>query len=206
MRRTTASLALAMSATLALAACQGEEEPVIVEAGEDVPDDAFETDRESGEEIADTSAGSDREKLVIELAMTGDAEVPGPGADLDGPLVLELTLRTASDDDPAEACIRTFSAADVGFSDLPGELTGLHVHSGAAGESGSVVLDLSAILDSIDQDAEVICTDVGDVAPILDDLPGHYLNLHTSEFPDGAVRAQMVGGTVGEPDGGAAEE
>ena len=165
-----------------------------MEAVGDVSPVAFETDTESGEYIIDTSAGGEATETTYNLDLFGSEEVPGPGADLDGPLRMELTLRTAGGDEPAQGCIRTLAAEQVTLSDLPGDITGLHVHAGGAGENGPVVVDLQGVVDTIDQDAVVACTDlVADVAPILEQPFNFYLNLHTTEFPDGAVRSQLIG-------------
>jgi CHRD domain len=75
-------------------------------------------------------------------------------------------------------------------------VTGLHVHRAAKGVNGPIVVD-SGLTTFTDADGRGNVTRVvSGVAPatlqaILDNARGHYVNLHTSTHPDGAVRAQM---------------
>ena len=82
--------------------------------------------------------------------------------------------------------------------DFPGPvtITGLHVHSGARGANGLIVID-SGIASTVDADGNGNVTAVvANVAPatlqaILDNPRGYYVNLHTSDHPDGAMRDQL---------------
>lgn len=75
-------------------------------------------------------------------------------------------------------------------------ITGLHVHSGAKGTNGPVVIN-SGVASFTDADGEGNVTAVvTGVAPatlqaILDRPRGYYVNLHTSANPDGALRDQL---------------
>lgn len=81
---------------------------------------------------------------------------------------------------------------------FPGAVTinGLHIHQGAKGANGPVVVD-SGVTSIADADGEGnVTTVVTGAAPatlqaILDKPRNYYVNLHTSANPSGAVREQM---------------
>lgn len=67
-----------------------------------------------------------------------------------------------------------------------------HIHVGAAGESGDVVVDLD--LAGFDGTSEG-CNEEADadaLQAIIDDPAGYYVNLHTEPFPGGAIRGQLA--------------
>lgn len=78
-------------------------------------------------------------------------------------------------------------------------LRGLHVHQGAAGAGGPVVLDagLAPTTDTDGRGRLVFKVPVTRAATlevlrsIRDDPTGYYLDLHTSDHPDGALRGQL---------------
>jgi hypothetical protein len=79
---------------------------------------------------------------------------------------------------------------------FPGSVsvTGLHVHEGAKGVNGPIVVSSGAA--AVDSDGVGNLTAVVPGTPsvlqaILDDPRGYYVNLHTSVDPGGALRAQM---------------
>ena len=90
------------------------------------------------------------------------------------------------------------------FIGAPTGLTGLHIHKGAAGVNGPITIptDLGtggaapaqAGLNLISKQAHA---QPGDQAALdtlnglLDDPTQYYVNVHTSEFPGGAIRAQL---------------
>ena len=75
--------------------------------------------------------------------------------------------------------------------------TAAHIHEGAAGENGPVVVNLAAPADG---NAADCLTEgeagkfVGDqtVAEILANPEDYYVNVHNPEFPGGAVRGQLA--------------
>ena len=74
--------------------------------------------------------------------------------------------------------------------------TAAHIHEGAAGTNGPVVVNLAAPADG---NAADCLTEgetgkfVGDqtVAEILANPAGYYVNVHNPEFPGGAIRGQL---------------
>ena len=62
--------------------------------------------------------------------------------------------------------------------------TGAHIHQGVAGVNGPVRIDFSAQLTGSGlQDA--------DLAGVIAQPSGWYVNIHTSQFPGGAIRGQV---------------
>jgi hypothetical protein len=70
-----------------------------------------------------------------------------------------------------------------------------HIHVGAAGVNGPVVVPLFS--GSNDRklffQAARITIDEEDAIAICGNLAGHYVNYHTEDFPGGALRGQLVG-------------
>ena len=114
---------------------------------------------------------------VLRTAMTGAAEVPGPGdADGKGNGVVRIDRSTG------EICvvITTHGTAPL--------LAG-HIHEEAPGaESGPVVLPLVQVSDTSFRGCAVSPA----VARGLLAMPGeYYLNVHNAEFPAGALRGDL---------------
>lgn len=110
----------------------------------------------------------------------GDAEVP-PG-DPDGSGTASIVI------DPAAGTLCwDFSTTNVG----PGTMS--HIHAGAAGAAGDVVVPLDT--DGFEESSEGCIEPMEDAAVLQEilDAPGdYYLNVHTEEFPGGAVRGQLA--------------
>lgn len=67
------------------------------------------------------------------------------------------------------------------------QVTAAHLHRGAAGSNGDVVADLSSMING---NAIVGVVDASNFVDIL--LAGQvYLNIHTSQYPNGEIRAQL---------------
>jgi hypothetical protein len=74
-----------------------------------------------------------------------------------------------------------------------------HIHAGAEGESGDVVVDLD--LDGFEGSSEG-CTEgvaADTLQAIVDDQSNYYVNLHNEAFPGGAIRGQLVGASEPPP-------
>jgi len=117
--------------------------------------------------------------LSTELA--GAAEVPGPG-DPDGSGTATITVNPGQE----EVCWE-INAAGI---ELPA--TAAHIHVGAAGVAGPVVVTLSAP-DASGSSSGCTTVDVDrDLAKaILKNPEDYYVNVHTSVFPAGAIRGQL---------------
>jgi hypothetical protein len=113
-------------------------------------------------------------KIVV--AMTGGAEVPGPG-DSDATGTANLTLNH----DKGEVCY------DITVSNVDTP-TAAHIHEGAAGKSGPPKVTFKA-----NNGVWKGCTSADKA--LLDSImknPGnYYVNVHNKEFPAGALRGQL---------------
>jgi hypothetical protein len=127
--------------------------------------------------VAPAGAG-DVATYVVDL--DGASEVPGPG-DPDGSGEVTLQLGTVSN----EVCVTEFSTVGV-------EPTAAHIHDGGPGVAGPVVVDLTGSLSEVP-----FCTTVSAdlMAELITRPECYYVNVHTAEFPDGAIRGQLVDGT-----------
>lgn len=87
------------------------------------------------------------------------------------------------DTDAGEFCY------DVSATDLD-DAAAMHIHVGGAGEDGDIVIELDAA--QIGAGETCTDTDAGVLEDILADPEGYYLNVHTPDFPAGAVRGQLM--------------
>ncbi|HET8777067.1 MAG TPA: CHRD domain-containing protein [Candidatus Limnocylindria bacterium] len=76
-----------------------------------------------------------------------------------------------------------------------GAVTQSHIHTGGEGASGPVLIPLD--VDGFDGTTEGCTSDVAaaDIQMVLDNPAGFYVNLHTEDFPAGAIRGQLEGST-----------
>lgn len=70
-----------------------------------------------------------------------------------------------------------------------GPITGAHIHRGAAGENGPVVLGFSRATEGGWRGCS---TDTDWVQRAFSEgLSNYYVNVHTAEYPEGAIRGQL---------------
>jgi hypothetical protein len=67
--------------------------------------------------------------------------------------------------------------------------TAAHIHTGAKGVAGPVAVDFNYIKNG---DKGCVPADPTVIAQIRDDPGGHYVNVHTAEYPKGAIRGQLA--------------
>ncbi|MEV6398917.1 CHRD domain-containing protein [Streptomyces sp. NPDC051907] len=122
--------------------------------------------------------------LTFAAELSGANEVPVDG----GPAVNDP-------DGKAVALVKvkgdrvTFALRWHGFTPSLG-----HIHQGAAGQNGAVKVPLfgTAMPDTVHSAAgQVAVTDAALAKSIRTDPAGFYVNLHSAEFPGGAVRGQL---------------
>jgi len=112
-------------------------------------------------------------------------------------LTADLAGSAATDEDgTGMATITLDPAAGTACWDMTAEnidpVTVSHIHGGAEGVDGGVVVDLD--LDGFDGSSDG-CTEGVDAATlqaIIDDPSGYYVNLHNEAFPGGAIRGQLA--------------
>ena len=117
------------------------------------------------------------------LALSGDAEVcEGDTCGGDGSGTAEVDINSDQNEICYEITLEGVEGANAA-----------HIHSGDEGESGDVVVDLSYEGDDEGTGEEKCIDDIEEsvLEEISEEPEGHYLNVHTEELPDGAVRAQL---------------
>ena len=107
------------------------------------------------------------------LADPGDGEPNGSGT-------ADITI----DPDTGEVCW------DLSVDGI-GDVTASHIHVGAEGESGDVVVPLD--VDGFSgTSSDCVDASDADLDAIIANPAGYYVNIHTEAFPAGAIRGQMV--------------
>jgi hypothetical protein len=67
-----------------------------------------------------------------------------------------------------------------------------HIHLGAAGTNGSVIIDFSGAMTG-----SIVDSDAGSITPL--NFADKYVNVHTASFPGGAIRGQLAYVTTVNP-------
>lgn len=113
----------------------------------------------------------------FETTLTGAAEVPGPG-DPDGTGTARVTVNHGQKRVCYELEVSGIATA-----------TAAHIHLGAAGVAGGVVVPLAAPADGDSSG----CVDVTDdlAKAILKNPADYYVNVHNADFQNGAIRGQL---------------
>lgn len=109
--------------------------------------------------------------------LTGAAEVPGPG-DPDGAGSASLRLN------PGQGRI----CYELGVTGIE-PATAAHIHVGAPGEAGPVVVPLAAPTSGESSGCAAVVRAV--VLAIIHDPANYYVNVHNAVYPAGAVRGQL---------------
>lgn len=124
------------------------------------------------------AAGSDGKKVskgMFMATLSGATETAGGDPDGSG------KFHATADAEAGEFC---FSLSVAGI----GEVTGAHVHDGAAGKDGKVLL---TVYETDAGEEECLAPAPELLAKMLDNPQDYYVNVHTAEYPKGAVRAQL---------------
>jgi len=112
---------------------------------------------------------------------SGTAEVPGPG-DTDGMGVVFVSVDPSS----GEIC---YEEAVWGIT-LPAAAS--HIHVNSMGLKGDVVVPFPTAPDAQGMTSGCTTASVEGLAEAIASNPEqYYVNVHTSDFPDGAIRAQL---------------
>lgn len=115
----------------------------------------------------------------LTTVLSGDAEVPGPGDD-GGSGVAIVDVATAG-----EVCFT------IEYTVTSGVTTAGHIHEAAVDAAGPVVVTL---YDTADNDGFVegcVTIDPALAADLEANPADYYINLHNTDFPNGAIRGQL---------------
>jgi hypothetical protein len=115
----------------------------------------------------------------LSTILIGAEEVPGPG-DPDGIGTAHLTLNPGQD----EVCW------DINVSNITLPATAAHIHIAPRGVAGPVVVPLSAPgADGRSTGCTSASRDL--ILDIIRNPENYYVNVHTRDYPAGAVRGQL---------------
>jgi hypothetical protein len=115
--------------------------------------------------------------MHAKATLTGAAEVPGPG-DPDGGGAAQVTLNS----DKNEVCY------DVTVTKID-EATAAHIHEGAMGKDGPVKVGLDTPKGGATKGCK--SADAAVVKDMMANPANYYVNVHSKDFPKGAVRGQL---------------
>lgn len=123
--------------------------------------------------------GADDGGRPLSTTLTGAAEVPGPG-DPDGSGMANITVNPGL----GQICYQ------LSVEDITLPATAAHIHVGSVVDAGPVVVGLTP------PDANGFssgCTQVPRelALAIVRNPDNYYVNVHTSDFPSGAIRGQL---------------
>jgi hypothetical protein len=119
---------------------------------------------------------ADAAPTTLKAALTGAAEVNGGDPDGAGTFTVEL------DPDTNDFCYAL-------WGEKIGKVTMAHIHKGDAGAEGPVVFGIEVTGKNNDM---CIAIDKDKLDPLVENPAGYYVNIHTTDFPGGAVRGQLT--------------
>lgn len=140
---------------------------------------------------------------VLETELNGREEVPADGSNkaiVGDPNGRANAYVFGIDDDPKTLCYALVDVRKIAELDqAPGNGRAAHIHEGARGTNGPVIANLAwpqngQAADCLTEgEAGKFPTgEVGIVQRILKNPMNFYVNVHNSEFPNGAIRGQLV--------------
>ena len=140
--------------------------------------------------------------LAVSLGLMATLALAGPTLAAETTLTATLAGVTEGEnpgdpDGSGTASIVIDPAAGTACWNLTAEninpVTQSHIHIGAEGESGDIVVPLD--VDGFTGSSEGCIEPMEDAAvlqQILDNPAGYYVNIHTEDFPAGAIRGQLA--------------
>lgn len=117
------------------------------------------------------------DEIELDAKLTGAAEVPGPG-DPDGKGKAEVEIKH----NYSRLCYE-LKVSKI----LPA--TAAHIHAGAAGVAGPVVVHLAAPTNGKSKGCVAVDPTLG--RAIAENPEAYYVNVHNAAHPGGAVRGQL---------------
>jgi len=143
---------------------------------------------------ARTNLNPDPSTTPLVARLLGSNEVPP--ADPDGFGSASFTFQI---NDPLDATTAGADVCwDITYSNLTGVPVAAHIHQGAAGVNGGIVIPAPATsFTGLTATGTTGCVGVSGVTAqaIVDNPAGFYANVHTTDFPNGAIRGQLATST-----------
>lgn len=116
---------------------------------------------------------------TYQATLTGAEEVPGPG-DPDGAGRAEVSVADKID----EFCYEIKNVTAIAPATMA------HIHRGARGVAGPVVVTLETPTDGHSKGCPSVPEEIAD--EIEANPSNFYVNIHNAEYPDGAIRGQLM--------------
>lgn len=114
----------------------------------------------------------------LKVTLSGDNEVPRADSNMDG----SGTVTLNPEEGTACPSLNISTPADA-------QITGAHIHRGAEGANGPIVVRFESETKSVKSDC--VNADANLIREISEQPSGFYVNVHTRQFPDGATRGQL---------------
>jgi len=125
------------------------------------------------------------DQRVLKTDLTGAEEAPGPGdPDATGSALIKVPRVNSN----ARLCFK------LDWTGIDGTVTAAHIHRGAAGVAGPVVVPLfvSQSLEGTDKARGCLRGVDSDLTKdIRQNTTDYYVNVHSTVFPPGAIRGQL---------------
>jgi hypothetical protein len=118
------------------------------------------------------------ETVVLTANLAGANEVGGGAPDGNGAFRAEINTETG------DFCYTL-------YGEKIAAPTMAHVHTGAAGANGGSVITIDVTGKGSDM---CIAVEPDKLKPVVDNPAGFYINIHTADFPGGAIRGQLAKG------------
>ena len=120
----------------------------------------------------------------LSTTLTGEAEVNAAGVPNQGDLDGEGSARVTLNQGQGEVCF------EINVSGITLPATAAHIHVGAAGVNGPIVVGLAAP-DASGFASGCVSADKALIKAIRQNPADYYVNVHNAEYPPGAVRGQL---------------
>jgi hypothetical protein len=127
---------------------------------------------------ANVGADADPTQFTYHAGMSGAQEAPGPG-DQNGSGQAIITVDTVTGQICFDLVVRNIEPATLA-----------HIHEAERGSPGPIRVHLTAPTSG---SSSGCVTDLTQAQAIADDPSAYYVNVHNSDFPNGAVRGQLNG-------------
>jgi aldose sugar dehydrogenase len=131
--------------------------------------------------VYEISKQTEAESVHLKATLTGAAEVPGPG-DSDGSGQSNVFLNREA----GQVCF------SIVVSDITLPASAAHIHAGKAGVAGGIVVHLAPPDETGVSTGCVSDVDPALIQAIIAKPAQYYVNVHTSDFPAGALRGQLA--------------
>jgi carbon monoxide dehydrogenase subunit G len=162
-KRTLGAACVIAVAALAVAGC-----------GDD-GDSAEDAIRRTATSVADRVEGATQLKATL----SGTQEVPGPG-DPDGTGTAKVNLDVTKRDVCYEVKVENIERPDK-----------MHIHEGASGKAGDIVVPLATATGGDATTTGCANVDAALIGRMASNPGDFYVNVHTEDYPNGAVRGQL---------------